>query len=42
MFELKFNQYMKKCREGIWFPDVWFAFLAFGAPAEHPAACCCC
>jgi hypothetical protein len=38
LFELKFNQHMKKCREGMWFPDAWFAFLAYGAPAEHPAA----
>jgi hypothetical protein len=38
MFELKFNQHLKKIRDGIWFPDCWFSFLAFGAPAQHPAA----
>jgi hypothetical protein len=34
---MKYQAHIKKYREGVWFPDAWLAFLAFGAPSTDPA-----
>jgi hypothetical protein len=33
MYKTIFNKQLKKCLSGVWFPDCWFTFLAFGAPS---------
>jgi hypothetical protein len=38
MYKTIFNKQLKKCLSGVWFPDCWFTFLAFGAPSDNPAA----
>ena len=37
MYKTIFNEQLKRCLSGAWFPDCWFIFLAFGAASTNPA-----
>jgi hypothetical protein len=38
LFKKLYNKHLTKVRSGVWFPDCWLTFLAWGAPSKNPAA----
>jgi len=36
-FKKKYEEHIVNFRSGVWYPDCWLAFLAYGAPSTYPA-----
>jgi len=39
VYNEKYSNKMDKMKRDGWYPDEWFAFLAFGAPSKSPSPC---